>query len=121
MTTDGSRHDLAAVLADWRGDAAVLKKHKQHALATQLEKCADDVEASAADWLTWLSETDAMLRSGKSRDWLRAKFSGWERDGHARLQGRERQYRRVIVPVKHTLSSARAAGIAAAKAARKSA
>lgn len=113
--------DLAHIVAGWRGEAAVLKKHKQHALAAQLEQCADDVESAAADWLTWLSESDAMIRSGKSRDWLRVHFSEWEREGHARLHGRERRYRRVIVPVKRTLSHARAAGVAAAKAARKTA
>lgn len=113
--------DLTQVLSVWRAEASVLKKHKQHALASQLDRCADDVEEAASDWLTWLSESDAMIRSGKSRDWLRGHFSEWERDGHAKLHGRERRYRRVIVPVKRTLSQARDAGVAAANAARKTA
>lgn len=121
MITSVEQPDLAQVLVAWRSDAGVLKRHKQHALAAQLEQCAEAVERAAADWLTWLSESDAMIRSGKTREWLRAKFSEWQRDGHARVTGRDRQYRRVIVPVKRTLSHAREAGVAAAKAARKSA
>lgn len=113
--------DLAQILTDWRGDAAVLRRHGKHELADQLERCADAVTASAAEWLTWLSETDAMLRCDRSREWLRGRFASWERDGHARLVGRQRQYRAAVVPRHHSMTSARHAGAEAARAARREA
>lgn len=113
-----TRRDLAQVITDWHGDAAVLRRRGQHALADQLEQCATEVAHSAEEWMTWLSETDAMLRSQRSREWMRAHFAGWEREGHARLAGRDRQYRLAIVPRRYSLSSARQAGAEAAKALR---
>ena len=110
--------DLAQVIADWRGDGQVLRRHKQHTLADQLDKCAETVEASAKEWLTWLNEGEAMLRSERSRNWLRGQYAAWERDGHARTVGTHRQYRMTIVPRRHSLSRARLAGAEAAKLAR---
>jgi hypothetical protein len=113
-----STRDLADVLADFRGDAAVLRRAGHHRDADLREQLAEAVAEAAREWLTWLSETDAALRSGRSKDWLRARFSDWQRDGHARLQGRERQYRACVVPRKSNLSAARTAGIEAARAVR---
>ena len=110
--------DLADVIASWRADAIVLRRNGQALLAKRLDDCAEAVEQSAAEWLTWLSESDAMLRSGRSRDWLRAQFSAWEREGHATLQGRNRMYRAVIVPRSHSVNRARQAGAEAARLVR---
>lgn len=115
-----SAPDLQQVLTDWRGDAAVLRRAGHVADADLREKMADQVSAAAASYLNWLSETEAMLRSGKSRDWLRGRFSGWEAEGHARMTGRERQYRELIVPRRPALTTAHEAGRDAARRRRAS-
>jgi hypothetical protein len=110
--------DLNDLLADFRGDAAVLRRAGHEREATLREQLADQVAESARDWLTWLSETDAALRSGRSREWLRGRFADLERDGLARMNGRDRQYRACAIPRRSNLTQARAAGIEAARAIR---
>lgn len=89
---------LDQVLADWAERAQIARKLGHRAQADTIEKCLADVRQAAEDTLTWLSEEDAMLQSGKSRPWLRARFPEWQRMGHARHRGRQRQYRQIIVP-----------------------
>lgn len=108
--------ELHDVLHGWRTDATVLRRAGHVADAERLERMADQVERAAAPYLNWLNETDAMLRSGKSRDWLRGRFGQWESEGHARLKGRDRQYRELIVPRRAALTTAHEAGKAAARA-----
>lgn len=115
------RLDLAQILADLRGDAAVLRRSGHAEQAVAREQIADDVTAAAEEWLTFLSESDAMLRSGRTKDWLRSRFAEWERDGHARLVNKQRQYRMCVVPRRYNLSDAREAGAEAARRHRKSA
>lgn len=116
------KRDLSQILADLRGDAAVLDRAGQPGIAARYRELADDIAASAEPWLTWLSEVDAMLRSGRSREWLRARFPDLERDGNGRLtQAGERQYRECAIPREHRPADARAAGEAAALRFRKSA
>ncbi len=77
---------------------------------------ADEVAEAAHEYLTWLSETDAMLQSGRSREWLRSRFPEWERAGHARSAGRGvRQYRAMIVPRRAAVQQAAEAGREAAR------
>jgi hypothetical protein len=99
---------LEDVLAQWRTDAAVLRRHGNVAQAALLERCADDAEASAPDWLTWLTETQALDRSAKSPDYFRARREAWRIDGYARQVGRRWQYRRCIVPRTRLASIVRA-------------
>lgn len=118
MTTN-TRPDLALILADLRGDAAVLRRNGHESEATLCERIATDVATAAEEWITFISESDAMLRSGRSKDWHRSRFAEWERDGHARLSGnKQRQYRMAIIPRRYHLSDAREAGAAAARRAK---
>ena len=110
---------LEQVLADARGDAAVLRKHGQEAVATAIEGLAAAVAASAEEWLVFLSETDAHIRSGLSVKWLRGQFSRWEREGHARVIGNDRQYRACIIPRRARVTAAAARGRQAAAELRK--
>lgn len=110
--------ELSDVLADLRHVAGVLRR-TGHVLEAQLrDEIADDIEAAAGEWLTWLSETDAAMRSGRSREWLRSRFADWQRDGHARLHGKDRQYRACVVPRRSNVTAARAAGTDAARLVR---
>jgi hypothetical protein len=56
-----------------------------------------------------------MLRSGRSRPFLRARFPEWEAEQMARLDGRRRRYRACIVPRRANLDAAKAAARVAAK------
>lgn len=116
--TPDTAPSLTQVLADCRGDAAVLRRAGHPGDADLLERFADQVARAAAPFLNFMSETEAMLRSGRSRDWLRAQFAAWERERFARWQGKERQYLEAVVPRRPALSQAREAGKAAARAQR---
>ena len=110
--------DLAEVLADLRGEAAVLRKNRATFSVDRVEEFCDRVTAAAEDYLTWLSEKDAAIRSGHSEDWLRGRFEALRRDGHARLAGRARQYRACAIPRRADVINAAARGREAARAVR---
>ncbi len=101
---------LEQVLADWRGDAQVLRRQGHTREAEQIERFAEDVGKSAHEYLTWLREDEAILRSARSRPWLRSQFPIWLEAGHARREGRARFYRMLIVPRRPNVSAAREAG-----------
>lgn len=109
--------DLAEVLADWRGDAAVLRRRGNATAAEMLEKCAAEAATAAEDWLLWLTEGEARLRSGYSVAWLRARYEGWRREGHARQTGRHtRVYRACVIPRRANVATAAERGRDAARA-----
>lgn len=99
---------LEDVLADWRGQAAVLRHNGHKAQADSIEAVCEDVARSQSAWLDWLEEEEARARSGKSAEWLRARFAEWEAQDLAERRGRKRYYRRVIVPRRPNLEAARA-------------
>lgn len=107
--------DLSQVLADAREEAAVLRANAAGFSVARVEQLLDDVQSAAEEWLTWLSEGDAVMRSGYSVDWLRGRFEAMRRDGHARMQGRARQYRACAVPRRANTATAAARGRDAAR------
>lgn len=113
--------DLAQVLADAREEATILDANGAAFSVQRVRDLLTAVEASAEEWLTWLSEGDAAMRTGYSVAWLRARFDAWARDGHARLAGRARQYRACVLPRRANTAMAAARGRAAARDARRSA
>lgn len=106
---------LEQVLADARGDAARLRFHGHKAQADSVEAVCDRVAEAAEEYLRWLSEENACLRSGRTRRWIRDHFREWEAQGHARLRGRHREYRMLIVPKDVSRIAAREAGRLAAR------
>lgn len=108
---------LEQVIADARGEAAVLRKQGHGAQADSIERVCGDVAEAAHEFITWLSEGEAQLRSGRSGEWLRRHFAEWEAAGHARKDRRQRFYRMLIVPRRPDLESAREAGRRAARSA----
>lgn len=106
---------LEQVLADAREEAAVLKRAGHPIQAAGLERLCDAVAGAAEDYLTWLSEGDARLMSGRSVEWLRGRFAGWLALGLARMNGKRREYRALIIPRRANLSAAREAGRRAAE------
>lgn len=81
-----------------RQDAVVMAKYggtyKPEAVAAML----DAIARAAAPFLLWLSESDAMLRSGRSAEYYRSRFARWEQEGVARKVAGKRQYLAVLVP-----------------------
>src|SRR5207247_7579639 len=105
---------LEQLLAAWGGDAQVLRRRRHDSEAEQMERSAEAVTRAAEDYLRWLAEDEALLRSGRSRGWLRSQFPEWERAGHTRREGRKRWYRMLVVPQPANPLAARAAGRQAA-------
>jgi hypothetical protein len=92
--------ELEEVLAGWRADAVVLRRNDEKAKASLLERCSHDVESAAADYLSWLTEEKAIIKSGKSREWLRKRWDKMRMDGNARLNRdrKSRLYRSCAIP-----------------------
>lgn len=102
---------LDQVIADNRGELAVLRKHGQRELAEAIERVLEEVAEASAPFTVWLSEGEAQLRSGKSRQWLRVRFAAWERQGLARWNPHrptERQYLSCVIPQDRNLDAVRA-------------
>ncbi len=62
--TERSERELADVLADARGEAAVLRRSGNAGQAEYVESLCNDIAASAEDYLRRLSLSDARLKSG---------------------------------------------------------
>jgi hypothetical protein len=105
---------LEQLLADWRGDAQVLRRRGHGHEAEQMERFAEAVATAAEDYLRWLSEDEALLRSGRSLGWLRSQFPEWQQAGHARRDGRTRWYRMLVIPQRANPLASRDAGRRAA-------
>lgn len=103
--------NLEQVLADVREEAALLRRHGHKVQADSMESVCDRVRDCMAPYLDWLTEEEAMARSGRSAAWLRGQLPEWEGIGMARQEGRRRWYRRVIVPRRPNLEAARADAI----------
>ncbi len=101
---------LEQVLADARGEAAVLRSHGHKAQAESIEKVCEAVTGAAYEYLNWLSEGEARLRSGHSTEFLRARFAAWNEQGLSRWNGKKREYRAVVVPQRANREAAREAG-----------
>ena len=99
------------VIASLREDAAVARRLGHEHDAKLLEASAERFASSIDEYLTWISEADARIRSGHLAAWFRARFPDWERQGLARWnpkRPRERQYRAIIVPLASDGDSVRA-------------
>lgn len=110
---------LEQVIADARGELPVLEKRNGSWGPKDIREFVDRVALAAEEWMTWLSEGDAAIRAGYSETWVRARFEQLRREGHARLNGRSRQYRQCAIPRRANVQHAAARGRDAARALRK--
>ena len=85
------------VLADFREEAAVLRRNGHVAQADAIVRVCDQVAESAIDFLSWITETEARMRSGKGEDYFKARRQRWAEDGLAEQRGRHWYYRRCII------------------------
>lgn len=104
---------IAEVLDEMRAEVAVLRDNKAAMPPDRLETRLREIENATIDLREWLSEDDAMLRSARTRAWLRGQFPQWMAQGLARFnpdKPKERQYLQLIVPLRANASAARDAG-----------
>ena len=107
----------ATVLRAMRDDAEVLRRAGQGAFGDMLNFYAASITEAIEPLITFMPESEAMLRSGRRRAWFRSQFPAWERNGNAVRVGRgDRRYRQCIVPVAAQTSEAELAGVEAARA-----
>lgn len=99
---------IERALADFREEAQVLRANGHTAQAASIDRVLDAVRKAAPLYLEWLSEREAMMRSGKAADYFRSRFDAWENDGLAELRGKKRFYRGVVVPRRRLGSLVRA-------------
>jgi hypothetical protein len=112
--------DLEIVIKRWRQDAEALARNGAPERAAVLVRCADEASASAEEWLTWLPEADARLRSGYSLPRMRALFRELQPRGHARQVGpAKRIYRAAVIPRRQAILDAAAEGRQVARAMRR--
>jgi len=102
---------LEQVLADALGDAAVYRRRGDARVAELLEQLADQVSNAAEDYLRFLTEDEAMLRSGHQAPWFRKRRAEWAAAGNAREEGRRWLYRAIVVPQRGNASAAYQAGL----------
>ena len=109
-----AREDAIEVLADERGQAAVLRANGHEHDAKIIERVCDRFKEAAHEYLNFMSEPEAMLRTGKSERQLRRLYAELEPRGHAKKIGATRYYREVMLEPRANLSAAREAGRRAA-------
>lgn len=102
--------DLIEVLAEARGDAAVLDRAGNTGQAQYIVALCDKVRDSARDYMTWLEERDAKLKSGWTDRTCRRRFAEYLECGLARWSGDVRQFRACAVPPRANVDAARARG-----------
>jgi hypothetical protein len=107
--------DLAQVLADVRGEAAVLRRRGVTQLADFARGAGLEGAKAAEDYLVFVPETEARLRGAKLA-FLRRNFPTWEQDGHARkVHGGVSTARSCCPASRRSRSRARPAGAASGR------
>lgn len=110
-SADDAPRDLDQILADRRGEIALLRRRGAGPVADALEELIDEVARVTEDFRRFLSEPDAEIRSGKRTRWLRARFAEWSAQGNARIRNGQREYRMLVIPQRAHLERARLAGL----------
>ena len=111
--------DLIQKLADARGDLAVLRKHGASVPIERVAELVEGIAEASYAFVTFISETDAVVRSDHRAPWFRQRFADWQRQGFARYNPRrpkEREYLLVVVPLRHDVEAVRADARQQAKA-----
>jgi hypothetical protein len=107
--TTAEAPELGQIIADWRGDAAVLRRRGDERMAQALEQCADQAAEVADEFTAWLSVDEATRRSG----WAHAKIVRHARlylqTPHVRVEKRAYFLRACIVPRRQHLEMLREA------------
>jgi hypothetical protein len=109
------KETLEEVLEDERRQAKVLADNGHENDANLIRRVCDRAESAAAEYVNFMSEPEAILRTGKSERQLRRLYAELEPRGHAKKIGAMRYYRECILEPRKDLSAARKAGRRAAE------
>lgn len=90
--------NIEDILDRYKNEAAILERRGHTNEAHLITSICQDVITVLDEYITWLSESTAQLRSGHGVPWLRDKFPAWEAAGHARMRAGKREYRLIIIP-----------------------
>lgn len=112
---------LEQVIADFREKATTLRSVRHAHEAELIEDICTAVTQAAGPFLRCVSESDAMLFSGKGAAWLRARFPDWEQRRLAEWRDGKRYYRLCALPHRPDLAQAREEGLRGATSVRRSA
>lgn len=90
---------LEQIIADFREEASVLRANGHLGQAQTMERVLDAVSEATLPLLGWISEGEALLRSGRGPDYFRSRRAAWAEEDLAEQLGRGRwRYRRCVVP-----------------------
>lgn len=92
---------LEQIVADLRGEAAVLERSGAKDLATAKRLDADRIAAACPDAMTWLNETDCRLRTGWTLARVRRHAAQYESAGTARRTGKRGPWQLLAIIVPH--------------------
>ena len=103
------------VVADLRERVTLLRMEGHPIQASSMERALDQVLETLGEFTAWLSEGEATGYTGRSAEYLRARFGRWAERGLAKFEGRTRWYRRCVLEHRGNVAAAREAGRRAAR------
>ena len=111
-----TRTPIEQVIADTRERANALRIEGHPVQAASVDRAVTEITHCLSEYLDILTESEAMLYTGRKADYLRARFAAWEARGLAMWdeRGRGRRYRRCALEHRGNADAARAAGMRAA-------
>lgn len=98
MSICAPRPELAGIIADWRGEAAVLRRRGDERTARILEQCAEEAADVTDEFTQWISEAEAARRAGWSGDQVRRHARKFLNTSHVMYEKRQYRLRACIVP-----------------------
>lgn len=105
--------DLSQLITDKREEVAMLERAHASVQPEYLTDLLDQFKAASEDFITWLSESDAMLKSGLSERTLRRRYREMLDCGTARWGKTGREYMAKCIPNDPDVIAARARGLGA--------
>lgn len=106
--------DLGQIIADAREEARIIARMGNAQQAEYLTTLLDKISEAAEDYLTWLSEEKAHIKSGLSLRTLRRRFRELQETGLAQYDAKHRrQYRSCAIPSRPDVTGAKADALAA--------
>lgn len=106
---------IEQVLADASERATTLRYEGHPVQAQAIERVVADVRAVLGEFMDWMPESAAVLYTGRSREYLRARFARLAERGLAEWRGRVRYFRRCALEHRGNADAARQEGRRAAK------
>jgi hypothetical protein len=102
-------------MAEAWGEVSLMRRYGSAAAADKWGALLGNIRDSLPEYSDYLTETEATTYSGRTAEWLRARYLQWEARGMAKRVGRLRHYRRCVLEHRGNLIAAKEAGRLAVK------